>query len=71
MAKQTCLGAGKMLTESTEEPAQLRRNVTSPNGTTAAALESFEASGFKDIVDKAVKAATSRAEELGITLGKA
>ncbi|KAI1426129.1 pyrroline-5-carboxylate reductase [Xylaria sp. FL1777] len=70
LAKQTCLGAGKMLTESTEEPAQLRRNVTSPNGTTAAALESFEASGFKDIVDKAVKAATSRAEELGETLGK-
>ncbi|KAI1273636.1 pyrroline-5-carboxylate reductase [Xylaria sp. FL0933] len=70
LAKQTCLGAGKMLTESTEEPAQLRRNVTSPNGTTAAALESFEASGFKDIVDKAVKAATNRAEELGETLGK-
>ncbi|KAI1351594.1 pyrroline-5-carboxylate reductase [Xylaria sp. FL0043] len=70
LAKQTCLGAGKMLTSSTEEPAQLRRNVTSPNGTTAAALESFEASGFKDIVDKAVKAATNRAEELGETLGK-
>ncbi|KAI0455579.1 pyrroline-5-carboxylate reductase [Xylaria acuta] len=70
LAKQTCLGAGKMLVESTEEPAQLRRNVTSPNGTTAAALESFEASGFKDVVDKAVKAATSRGEELGKTLGK-
>lgn len=69
LAKQTCLGAGKMLVESTEEPAQLRINVTSPNGTTAAALESFEASGFKDIVDKAVKAATSRGEELGKTLG--
>ncbi|KAI1195950.1 pyrroline-5-carboxylate reductase [Nemania serpens] len=70
LAKQTCLGAGKMLIDSTDEPAQLRRNVTSPNGTTAAALESFEASGFNDIVDKAVKAATSRAEELGKTLGK-
>lgn len=70
LAKQTCLGAGKMLVDSTEEPAQLRRNVTSPNGTTAAALDSFEASGFKDIVDKAVKAATSRGEELGKTLGK-
>ncbi|GAP87500.1 putative pyrroline-5-carboxylate reductase [Rosellinia necatrix] len=70
LAKQTCLGAGKMLVESTEEPAQLRVNVTSPNGTTAAALESFEASGFKDTVDKAVKAATSRGEELGKTLGK-
>ncbi|KAI1113176.1 pyrroline-5-carboxylate reductase dimerization-domain-containing protein [Nemania sp. NC0429] len=70
LAKQTCLGAGKMLIESTEEPAQLRINVTSPKGTTAAALESFEASGLKEIVDKAVKAATSRAEELGKTLGK-
>ncbi|KAI0416710.1 pyrroline-5-carboxylate reductase [Xylaria grammica] len=70
LAKQTCLGAGKMLVESTEEPAQLRRNVTSPNGTTAAALESFEASGLKNIVDKAVKAATNRGEELGKTLGK-
>ncbi|KAI1431229.1 pyrroline-5-carboxylate reductase [Xylaria sp. CBS 124048] len=70
LAKQTCLGAGKMLVESTEEPAQLRKNVTSPNGTTAAALESFEASGLKDAVDKAVKAATSRGEELGKTLGQ-
>ncbi|KAI0200797.1 pyrroline-5-carboxylate reductase [Astrocystis sublimbata] len=70
LATQTCLGAGKMLVESPEEPAQLRKNVTSPNGTTAAALESFEASGFNDIVDKAVKAATSRGEELGRTLGK-
>ncbi|KAI1325746.1 pyrroline-5-carboxylate reductase [Xylariaceae sp. FL0255] len=71
LASQTCLGAGKMLVDSPEEPAQLRRNVTSPNGTTAAALESFEASGFKEIVDKAVKAATDRGEELGRTLGKA
>ncbi|KAM5342161.1 hypothetical protein ACJ41O_015192 [Fusarium nematophilum] len=65
LAKQTCYGAGKMLVESSEEPAQLRRNVTSPNGTTHAALVSFENAGLKDIVDGAVKAATSRAEELG------
>ncbi|KAI1364149.1 pyrroline-5-carboxylate reductase [Xylaria arbuscula] len=70
LAKQTCMGAGKMLIESSDEPSQLRKNVTSPNGTTAAALESFEASGFKEIVDKAVKAATDRAAELGETLGK-
>ncbi|KAK1998836.1 NADP oxidoreductase coenzyme F420-dependent [Colletotrichum falcatum] len=69
LAAQTCLGAGKMLVESPEDPAQLRKNVTSPNGTTHAALQSFEASGFQDIVDKAVKAATSRGEELGKTLG--
>jgi len=70
LAKQTCFGAGKMMIESSEDPAQLRKNVTSPNGTTDAALKSFEASGFKDIVDKAVKAATDRGEELGRTLGK-
>jgi pyrroline-5-carboxylate reductase len=69
LAKQTCMGAGKMLLESSEEPAQLRKNVTSPKGTTEAALKSFEASGFQDIVDKAVKAATSRGEELGRILG--
>ena len=58
LAKQTCYGAGKMLVESSDEPAQLRRNVTSPKGTTEAALKSFEASGLKEAVDKAVKAAT-------------
>lgn len=62
-----------MLVESTsagkESPAQLRKNVTSPNGTTQAALESFETSGFAEIVDRAVKAAADRGEELGRTLG--
>ncbi|KAI2622420.1 pyrroline-5-carboxylate reductase [Hypoxylon sp. NC1633] len=70
LAKQTCFGAGKMLVESSDEPAQLRINVTSPKGTTEAALKSFEASGFKEIVDKAVKAATDRGKELGETLAK-
>lgn len=65
LAKQTALGAGKMLVEATEDPAQLRKNVTSPNGTTHAALVSFENDGLKDIVGRAVKAATDRAEELG------
>lgn len=70
LATQTCFGAGKMLVESSEGPSQLRVNVTSPKGTTEAALKSFEASGFKDIVDKAVKAATSRGEELGRILAE-
>ncbi|QYT01897.1 Pyrroline-5-carboxylate reductase [Trichoderma simmonsii] len=65
LAKQTCLGAGQMLVTSSEEPAQLRKNVTSPNGTTYAALQTFESLKFDEIVDKAVKAATSRAAELG------
>lgn len=65
LAKQTCLGAGKMLVESSEDAGQLRKNVTSPNGTTHAALVSFEGSGFEAIVAKAVDAATKRATELG------
>ncbi|KAF3076751.1 pyrroline-5-carboxylate reductase [Trichoderma sp. SZMC 28015] len=65
LAKQTCLGAGQMLVTSSDEPAQLRKNVTSPNGTTYAALQTFESLKFDEIVDKAVKAATSRAAELG------
>ncbi|KAL6241437.1 hypothetical protein RBB50_011701 [Rhinocladiella similis] len=69
LAKQTCFGAGKMLVESSDDPAQLRKNVTSPNGTTDAALKSFDASGFADVVDKAVKAATSRGEEMGRMFG--
>ncbi|KAL4865162.1 hypothetical protein BDV12DRAFT_155492 [Aspergillus spectabilis] len=70
LAAQTCLGAGKMLTESSDSPTQLRKNVTSPNGTTHAALETFNSLDLNQIVDKAVKAATSRAAELGNTLGK-
>ncbi|KAK5108116.1 hypothetical protein LTR62_008770 [Meristemomyces frigidus] len=70
LASQTCLGAGKMLVEGSESPSQLRKNVTSPNGTTQAALESFESSEFAGIVDKAVRAANDRAAELGAELGK-
>lgn len=70
LAAQTCLGAGKMLVESSDTPTKLRQNVTSPNGTTHAALQTFEAEGFQEIVDKAVKAATNRAAELGDILAK-
>lgn len=65
LAKQTCLGAGQMLVTSSEEPAQLRKNVTSPNGTTYAALQTFESLGFDEVVNKAVMAATARSAELG------
>lgn len=65
LATQTCLGAGRMLVSSPEQPEQLRRNVTSPNGTTHAAIESFKAAGLEKIVDEAVRAAVSRSEELG------
>jgi pyrroline-5-carboxylate reductase len=64
LAAQTCLGAGRMLRESDVDAAELRRRVTSPNGTTQAALESFAADHFTDIVARAVAAAKKRGGEL-------
>ena len=61
---QTVLGAARMLTESGETPAELRRRVTSPNGTTQAAIETFQAGGFEALVARAVHAATARGGEL-------
>jgi pyrroline-5-carboxylate reductase len=64
LATQTCLGAGRMLREDGEAPSVLRQRVTSPNGTTQAALESFDADGLRAIVARAVAAATKRGQEL-------
>lgn len=66
LAKATIAGAGALMMESTETPAQLRQNVTSPNGTTAAALEVLmdESAGLPALMRKAVAAATARAKEL-------
>ncbi len=64
LATQTCLGAGRMLREDGAAPTELRRRVTSPGGTTQAALESFAASGFNEIVARAIAAATQRGSEL-------
>lgn len=60
----TILGAGRMLTESGEAPAELRRRVTSPGGTTQAAIETFEAGGFRELVARALHAATERGRQL-------
>ena len=70
LAAQTCLGAGRMMIDGDDEPAELRRKVTSPNGTTEAAIKSFEADGFREIAKKAIVAATKRGEELGDALSK-
>jgi pyrroline-5-carboxylate reductase len=53
-----------MLEESGKTAAVLRENVTSPNGTTAAALASFTDDGLEQLVNKAMKAARDRAQEL-------
>ena len=62
---QTMLGSGKFIRQSGASPAELRRKVTSPGGTTAAALAQFEKGGFGGLVRRAVKAAYERAKELG------
>lgn len=69
LAAHTCQGAGRMLAESGEEAATLRQRVTSPGGTTQAALESFAANGFPAIVARALEAATRRGAELSAQAG--
>ncbi len=68
LATQTCLGAGRMLREDGAAPEVLRQRVTSPNGTTQAALESFAASRLREVVAAAVAAATKRGQELSAQL---
>jgi len=64
LALQTIFGAARMLTESGEPAAVLRQRVTSPGGTTQAALETFEAGGFRALVDAAIAAAARRGRDL-------
>ena len=64
LALQTILGAARMLTEGDEQPVELRRRVTSPGGTTQAAIEAFEAGGFRELVARAIHAATERGRQL-------
>jgi len=65
LARATVSGAGELLHQSPGVPAELRRNVTSPGGTTAAALEKLMAEdGMQSLFDAAIKAARDRAREL-------
>ena len=65
LARQTIIGAGALLEQSTQSPAELRKAVTSPGGTTAAALDVLMASGaLPDLMRKAVDAAAKRGAEL-------
>lgn len=61
----TVRGAGHLLTETALGPADLRAQVTSPGGTTAAAIHVLEEHGFRAIVEDAVGAAAARSRELG------
>lgn len=66
MARQTVVGAAALLARSAVDPETLRRNVTSPGGTTAAALDVLGGShGMDDLLGRAVAAAAARSRELG------
>jgi pyrroline-5-carboxylate reductase len=60
----TALGAARMALESEAEVAELRARVTSPGGTTAAAIEMLESRGAPDAIRQAILAARDRAREL-------
>lgn len=62
---QTALGAAKMASNSDVEPAELRRRVTSPGGTTEAAIQSLEKNQLVAVFGQALAAAKRRSEELG------
>lgn len=66
---QTALGAAHMAVSSDVDAAELRRRVTSPAGTTEAAIKSFQADGFEALVEKALGAAAHRSAEMAEQLG--
>lgn len=65
LARQTVLGAASLLAASTEDAAQLRANVSSPGGTTMAAIAVMQDNELEQIVRSAIAAATQRSLELG------
>ena len=66
LAMQTVYGSAALAAESREDPAVLRKQVTSPNGTTAAALDVLMGDDrLKNLLSEAVEAARARSVELG------
>lgn len=67
---QTALGAAQMAITSANSPAELRKNVTSPNGTTQAALEVFDRAQISQNIQTALAAAQKRSQELAQELSE-
>jgi pyrroline-5-carboxylate reductase len=64
MVQGTFRGAAELLASDVVDPGELRRRVTSPNGTTEKAVEVLEGAGLKDLFDRATAAALARAREI-------
>ena len=69
LAIETALGAARMAIESDADIAALRQRVTSPGGTTEAAVEALEAGGFRTLVTSALRRAQARSRELAVLFG--
>ena len=67
---QTALGAAQMALDSDVDVAELRRRVTSPGGTTEQAINTFEAGGLRELVEKAMNNCAKRAREMAKELGE-
>ena len=65
LAVETCRGAGELLARSRQRPEALRAKVTSPGGTTQAAIESMESAGVRAALVAAIRRAAERSRELG------
>jgi pyrroline-5-carboxylate reductase len=65
LVRQTILGAATLLSQSPDSPSDLRRKVTSPGGTTEAAIKHMDGNKTTEVIVNAVKAAHQRSRELG------
>lgn len=70
LAIQTMAGAAEMAARSSDDPAQLKRNVMSPGGTTEKAIQTFEDGGLRKLVTRACEAALQRSREMASELSR-
>ncbi|WP_062462533.1 pyrroline-5-carboxylate reductase [Demequina soli] len=68
LAQQTFTGAAQLLAESGDTPQELRRRVSSPGGTTLAALDAMANAGLQGVISAGANAAVARSKELGAQL---
>jgi pyrroline-5-carboxylate reductase len=69
LAEETAIGAARMALESEDDVGELRRRVTSPGGTTAAAVEAMEEAGVPAGIANGIRAASARSAALARDFG--